>query len=225
MKIAALFSGGKDSTWAVHKAIEAGHEIVTLVSLLSKNPDSYMFQSVNLKWAPLLAEAMGLPIVLRETQGREEEELADLEAVLRELRPRIEGVSAGALASKYQYNRVRRICERLGLAVFAPAWQRDPEEYWEELLAAGFRIVLTKVACAGLGREWLGREVDGAALAELKALAKKHRFHLGGEGGEFESLVVDCPLYKRRVNITAARTEWHQDWGQYVIEQAALAER
>ena len=225
LQVAVLFSGGKDSTWTVHEVKRMEHEVVTLVSLLSRNPDSYMFQSVNLRWAPLLAEAMALPIVVRETAGRKEEELADLEAVLRELKPRIEAVGAGALASRYQYERVGAICKRLGLAVFAPEWQSDPEGYWEQLLAAKFRVILTKVACAGLGKEWLGREIDRAALAELTALSKKHRFHLGGEGGEFESFVLDCPLYKKRVKVEKARKEWHGDWGQYVIERAELAER
>lgn len=224
-RIAVLFSGGKDSTWTVHRAKEEWYNVVALVSLVSKNADSYMFQSVNLRWAPLLAEALGIRIVVKETAGRKEEELGDLEAALRELKPRIDCVGAGALASKYQYERVAAICKKLQLAVFAPAWQMDPERYWEQLLAAGFRVVLTKVACAGLGREWLGREIDREALEELKALSKKHRFHLGGEGGEFESIVLDSPVHQKRVRVEEARAEWHGDWGQWVIERAVLEKK
>lgn len=218
MKLAALFSGGKDSTWAIYAAQQAGHEIVTLLSLVSRNPHSYMFQRVNLELAPLLAKAMQLPIIMRETAGEKEAELMDLESALREIAPRVDGVSAGALASNYQYDRVAAICKKLGLEVWAPAWQREPEQYWRDLLAAGFRIIITKVACDGLDRSWLGREVTPAVFEELLRLSKKHRFHLGGEGGEFESLVLDCPMYRKRVRIESARTEWQGDSGQYLID-------
>lgn len=225
MKRAGLFSGGKDSTWAVWKAVQAGDELVTLVSFISENPDSYMFHHVNIRLTELLAETMQVPLILVPTQGKKEAELADIEDVLNDLGPGIEGVTAGALASEYQKSRVEAICDRLGLDVLAPAWQQDPREYWEELLKAGFRVIITKVACDGLGKEWLGREVTREALEELTALAERHRFHLAFEGGEAETLVIDCPLFKKRVEIDDAQVQWNGETGSYLITSAKLVDK
>ncbi|MBI4020819.1 MAG: diphthine--ammonia ligase [Candidatus Aenigmarchaeota archaeon] len=223
MKLASLYSGGKDSTYAVWKAVQAGHTITTLVSFLPENPDSYMFHHPNVRWTSLQAEAMGLPILQLPTHGEKEAELADLERALRGLD--IDGVTSGALASQYQKSRVDAICGKLGLASLSPAWHADVEAYWREMLAAGFRIIVTKVACDGLGKAWLGREVTGSAFAELQALAKTYRFHLGFEGGEAETFVLDCPLFSRPVQVTEARTAWDGETGTYRIVRAALARR
>ncbi|MBI4181560.1 MAG: TIGR00289 family protein [Candidatus Aenigmarchaeota archaeon] len=220
MQLAALYSGGKDSTYAVWRALQEGHE-VQLLAFVPENQDSYMFHHPNISWTRLQAEAMGLPLQLVATKGEKEGELADLEEALRDLGVR--GVAAGALASTYQKSRVERICGRLGLQVFAPAWGRDPLGYWQELLAAGFRVMITKVACDGLGKDWLGRVVDRAALEELAKLAQRYRFHLAFEGGEAESFVLDCPLFRQQVEVRAGQVRWDGETGVYEIVRAELA--
>ena len=126
MKIAALFSGGKDSTLTVYKAIQEGHEVKFLIALGSENPDSYMFQHLNLGLTKLQSEALGIPLITKETKGVKEEELKDLEEAIDSVKDQVNCVSAGALASKYQYDRVANICKKLGFKTYTPLLQIDP---------------------------------------------------------------------------------------------------
>jgi diphthine-ammonia ligase len=223
MRLAALFSGAKDSTFAVYRAMQAGHIIETLVSIVSVNPESYMFHHPNVEWTGMQAGAMGIPIIKRKTAGEKERELGDLKAVLRELVSRIEGVVSGALASQYQKSRIDGICRELGLESLAPLWGAEPEEHWKEILGSGFEVIMTAVACEGLGREWLGRRIDGGVLAKLKGLSKKHGFNLAGEGGEFETFVLDGPIFRKGLRILEADTEWDGDSGYYLIRKLETA--
>lgn len=218
MKLAGLFSGGKDSTFAVWKAIQEGHEIVSLVAFVSENPDSYMFHHPNIQLTRLQARSMELPIIMVPTKGEKEKELKDIENVLKRLKPKIEGVTAGALASQYQKTRIETICKKLGLEVFSPAWHQEVEGYWNQLLEEGFRIIITKVACEGLGKEWLGREIDRKRFEELKQLSNKFHFHLGFEGGEAETFVIDCPLFRKRIEFKKTETIWDKETGSGFLE-------
>ena len=109
----------------------------------------------------------------------------------------------------------------------SPFWKHHPGSLWDVLLKLGFRVVMTGVSCEGLGKEWLGREMDKEAIRELKALAKKYRFHSAGEGGEFETLVVDCPLFKKRLKILEAETTWDRKTqsGMYLVKKAELVNK
>jgi len=81
------------------------------------------------------------------------------------------------------------------------------------------------VACEGLGREWLGRVIDSRALKELEKLSNKHRFHLAGEGGEFESLVLDAPFFRKRLVVKKAKSKWQGDSGYYWVKEAGLVDK
>jgi diphthine-ammonia ligase len=225
MKVAALFSGGKDSSLAVQRVLEKGHEVVGLVSIIPRNPESYMFHYPNIRLTELQADAAGIPLVSRDSDGVKEEELADLEEALGGLSGDVEGVVVGAIASEYQRDRVAGVCRKLGLSMEAPLWGEDPEQLWLELLAKGFEIMIVGVACDGLGKEWLGRVIDEKALQELEVLSRKHNFHIAGEGGEFETLVLDAPFFRKRLAVKDARTSWKGDSGLYIINRAALEDK
>jgi diphthine-ammonia ligase len=222
MRIAALFSGAKDSTFAVYKVMQTGHEVRYLISIVSENPESYMFHHPNVEWTKMQAGAMGIPIVMKKTAGEKEKELEDLEAVLQEIKPDIEGIVSGALASRYQKSRIDNICRELGLESLAPLWGADPERHWNEILGTGFEVIITAVACEGLGREWLGRRINREALLELKNLSEKHGFNLAGEGGEFETLVLDGPIFNKKLRIIEADKVWKEDSGSYLIKKLDL---
>ena len=119
MRLGVLFSGGKDSTLALHYAAEK-EEVTCLITLLSKNKESFMFHTPNIEVSSLQAEALGLPQVTKITEGKKEEELFDLEDAIAQARKKfqIEGVVTGAIESVYQAERVQRICHRLGALVF-----------------------------------------------------------------------------------------------------------
>ncbi len=224
MKLVALFSGGKDSCFAVYRAVKEGHTVQYLVSIISENPESYMFHYPNIEFVKYQAESMGIRLITRKTQGRKEEELHDLLDVLKELKG-IDGVVVGGLASEYQRSRIKRICDSLGLKTYIPYWNIDPEKYWEDILNAGFKVMIVSVACEGLDKSWLGRVIDKAGLEELKKLGKKYNFHLGFEGGEAETFVIDCPLFRKRIEILDAETRWSGDSGVYLFKRVRLVDK
>lgn len=225
MKLAALFSGGKDSTLALFKAFQAGHEIVSLLTMNPQNLDSFMFHSLNIELAELQAIAMQVPLIIAETKGEKEKELSDLKQVLFELRKqeKIQGVVAGSIASNYQHSRIKKICKELKLKVFAPLWQEDQQKLLEELLHEKFQVMITGVYAAGLNEQWIGRELTAESIEELMALSKKFGFLPVGEGGEFESLVIDCPLFKKKIKILEAEKFWNGIRGELRIKKAELA--
>jgi ABC transporter with metal-binding/Fe-S-binding domain ATP-binding protein len=219
MRLASLFSGGKDSTYASHLASREG-DLVTLVTVKPRREDSWMFHTVNLHLVPLLAEAHGLGLVTVESSGEKEKELEDLKQALGALD--IDGVVTGAIASSYQKKRVDAICGELGLDHVSPLWGRFSPELLDEVIEVGMEVVVTAVAAMGLDERWLGRVLDGDAAGELKELSLRHGFDVCGEGGEMETLVVDAPWFGKRLEIMEARKEWDGVRGSYVVEEARL---
>jgi len=227
MRLAALFSGGKDSTYAVYDSLKKGHGVACLVSLIPKSPESYMFHYPNAEYTKLQAESMGIPIIIRRTAGEKEKELDDMEAALADAKEKfnISGIVAGALASRYQKERVEMVAKKLNLELLAPQWNIEPEKYWDMLLDEDFNVMIIGVACEGLDKSWLGRTMNRQSLEELKLLAKKYRFHLAFEGGEAETFVTDCPIFKKRLEIQEARKEWSSDSGFYFFKNVKLVDK
>jgi ABC transporter with metal-binding/Fe-S-binding domain ATP-binding protein len=223
--VAVLFTGGKDSTFAIYKAMNMGMNVKFLVVLAPKNKDSFMFHYPNIELTKLHAEAMGLEIVMKETEGLEEKEVEDLKEVLSSLKSQIDGVVSGALESRYQRVRIDIICRELGLESISPHWYRGTKGYLEEIIFSGFDIIITAVAADGFDPTWLGRSLDIEALKDLEKLHEKHGVHLGGEGGEYETFVVDGPIFKKRIKILQAHKEWDGARGFYIIDKAELVEK
>jgi ABC transporter with metal-binding/Fe-S-binding domain ATP-binding protein len=223
MRLGVLFSGGKDSAFAAWRAMEK-EEVACLITVHPSNPESYLFHTPNLHLTGLQAEAAVLPLVSAASAGREEEEVADLSRAISLAVDEhgIGGVVTGAIRSVYQATRVQRVCHSLGLWCFNPLWQRDEEGYLEEVLSSGFRFLVSGVSAAPLGESWLGREVDPAALSELGALARMFRMNPAGEGGEYETLVLDAPFFRKRIEVTRGIPEFHGDRGIFRIEDARL---
>ncbi len=228
MKVAVLYTGGKDSVFAMQRAMQQGREIACLVTLNSDNPSSYMFHTTNIDLVKTLqSKALGIPIIMKKTKGIKEEELKDLKAALQLAmkKYKIEGVVSGAAASEYQRYRVETVCADLGLRSLAPLWHLNPETYISEFLKEGFEAIFSSVSSEGLGKEWLGKKLDLQALEDLKKLHAKFGVHIGGEGGEFETFVVDGPIFKKRIDIQEADLIWSEDRGIYAIKKARLVKK
>jgi ABC transporter with metal-binding/Fe-S-binding domain ATP-binding protein len=227
MKLAALFSGGKDSTLSVYMAIKQGHEVAYLITMVPENPESYMFHYPNIKFTKLQADAIEIPLIFKKTKGEKEKELGDLENVLNSIKSDIDGVVAGAIASRYQYERVKKLCEDVKLKVLAPLWGIRPETMWNELLTNNFHVIIASVSAEGLGKEWLGKKIDWHTLEQLKILSKKFSFHLGFEGGEAETFVTNCPIFKKKIKIKESKIIWDSksETGYFIIKKAALEDK
>jgi arCOG00187 universal archaeal metal-binding-domain/4Fe-4S-binding-domain containing ABC transporter, ATP-binding protein len=226
MNAAVLFSGGKDSTMAAYSAIKEGHEVKYLVSVFSDNPASYMFHVANIHITELSAQAMGIPLIKKVTKGIKEEELEDLKNILIELKDKgIEAIYSGALFSVYQKSRIDALCEELGLKSCAPLWHRDPTEYLEEIIELGFEVIITSVAAEGLDESWLGRKIDKDSLDGIVKLNEKYKIHIGFEGGEAETLVLDGPLFNKRIKVLESENIWEGDSGYFLIKEAELVDK
>ncbi len=225
LKLGVLFSSGKDSTAAAYIMKQQNYELTCLITLKSKNPDSYMFQTAGTEMVQLQAQAMELPIIIQETTGEKELELIDLEKALKTAKEQfqINGIVSGALFSTYQRDRIEHICDKLGLKIFSPLWHKQPDAHMEELLHAGFEIIFTVVAADGLDKTWLNRKINKADVEKLKLIRQKTYLNIAGEGGEFESVVLDCPLFKRKIIIDEIEVcEQHKHTATLIIKRAHL---
>ncbi len=223
MRVASLFSGGKDSTYATYVAMQRGWEVASLLTVRPADPESMMFHVPNLALTTLQAEAMGLPRIEEGASPGEEGELDALRRAFR--RADADGIVVGAIASDYQHSRVNRVAAELGLRVFAPLWRQDPERLVREYLAAGLRIVFSSVAADGFDASWLGRPWDEAAVEDLLTLHRTHGVHPCGEGGEFETLVLDAPFFRKSIEVLEAAPTWDGHAGTWRVVRAQLAEK
>lgn len=223
MRVAALVSGGKDSVLALWCAQNHGWDVTHVVTVRPRAEDSYMFHAPNTALGPLIAQAVGAAHVEVESAGEKERELADLEAALASLP--IDGFVSGALASEYQRTRLEGIGHRLRLCSFTPLWHKRPEEVLRTVAGPGWDVRFAAVAAEGLGEEWLGARLTPARVERLLALRDRYGLHPAGEGGEFETLVLDAPCYARPIEVVRARAEWRRDHGAWRVEEARLGTR
>ncbi len=203
MRCGVLFSGGKDSVYAGFLAKKQGYELSCLISVFSENKDSYMFHTPSIEKVKSQAKVMEIPLLIKKTKGKKEEELIDLENVIKQAKTKykIEAIITGAIKSVYQASRIQKICNKLDLECFNPLWQKNEEEYLKELIKNNFKIIITGVAAYPLDKSWLGKEINKKYLKDVKSLYKKYKIHMAGEGGEFETFVLDCPLFKRPLKL------------------------
>lgn len=203
MKLGVLFSGGKDSHLAAWIAKKEGHELTCLITLESKNKESYMFHTPSISSTKVQAEAMGIPLLKVLTRGEKEEELNDLTKAIKKAKSdyAIKGIVTGAVESVYQSSRIQKICLELGLICFNPLWQRNPEELLKELIEEGFEAIVVGVFAYPLEKNFLGKKIDEVFILEMKRLNKKYGIHIAGEGGEYESFVLFGPLYRKRLEV------------------------
>ena len=220
MRLAGLLSGGKDSVYAARLTQLEGHTLSYLVSLRSKNPDSYMFHTVNIDLARLQAEAWNIEHREAVTEGEKEEELTDLKKALSELD--IDGIITGAIASNYQRERIDKIADALGLKHLSPIWGRNREELLSEMMDSGMEIIFSAVAAHGLDKTWLGETLDQERVKRLKNLSEKFGVDMCGEGGEYESLVIDAPWFSKRIEIIDTEKTWDGVSGRNNIRKAKL---
>ena len=224
LRVAVSFSGGKDSTYATWVSMHQSWD-VSLVTVKPCSADSLMFHHPNVEWTHLQAQSIGL--FHESVEMTSTDEMTDLQQALAKMKSTREifGLVTGAVASDYQKTRFDNMCDAVGLKSYAPLWHKNPKLLVDDLKKSGFRIILTAVAAKGLDESWLGRELTEEEWSKLERLSKVHGIHLTGEGGEYESFVLDAPHFSKTIEIEKSRNEWHGDSGRMVIEKASLREK
>lgn len=203
-----------------------GHQVVCLITMHPLADDSPLFHYPNSWVAKYTADALQVPLLEFPVDGKSKEvEMKLLEGAILQARSRhnIEGIVYGGISSKYQMLAFEEICTRHGLSAIAPIWNYEPLKYMNELVEHHFHVIIVGVSAMGLGKEWLGREIDKDSLLELAFLSKKYGFNLTFEGGEAETLVTDCPLFSKKLLIKRAKTHWDGQRGIFEILEVALA--
>lgn len=221
MNVVALLSGGKDSLFNMYLATKEGHNIVAIANL--KPPDghndeldSYMYQTVGHQAIESIAKVLDLPLFRADITGTtkntdleyseqnndDKDEVEQLYCLLKKIKElhkiHFDAVSVGAIASSYQKSRVENICKRLNLTMLAYLWDRDQKELLQSMIDCDFNAILIKVACLGLTKQHVGQSIK-SMQEHLKKLHQDYGTNLCGEGGEYETLVLDCPLYKKKL--------------------------
>ncbi len=208
MRLAILYSGGKDSNIALYKSYK-DHDIACLVTLVPEYEDSMLFHYPNASYTRIQADSLGLPIIQRVIKKGYDEHLMLKDLLLYAVdRYGIEGFVSGAISSMYQHSRFDDIAEVLGLRHLAPCWGEDQYEHMNELIENRVKAMITSVSADGLDEHMLGKVIDSAMLARLHELSKRYGFNIAFEGGEAETFVVDMPLFNYSIKVRDYVKHW-----------------
>jgi ABC transporter with metal-binding/Fe-S-binding domain ATP-binding protein len=225
MKLASLFSGGKDSTYAIYLAQKQGHEIKCLLSVFPKSDESHLLHHPNMQWTKLQSESMKIPqLTITSNSDQTDDELYLIENLLQSAKDQfqIDGLVHGGIKSKFQKEKFESICSKLDLSVIAPLWNSEPESYMNELVDSKFDFIMTTVSSDGLDDSWLGKHISKSEILSLKHLSEKFGFNLNFEGGEAETFVINCPLFATSIKINQYEKQWDGYRGRFEIVDAEL---
>ncbi len=220
MRVAVLATAGKDSTLALYQVLKENYEVQFLVSMIPQRRDSWMFHYPNIHLVDDFAEAVGLPLVKAETSGIKEREVEDLKDLIGKLD--VEGIVSGAVASNYQKTRIENVCRQLRLQSIMPLWHKDEMDILKRILELKFRAIIVGVSAHGFSEKWLGREINEETVDDLVKLNRKYGVSLVGEGGEYETLVLDAPFFKKKMEIVEADKLWENESGYLLIKEVRL---
>jgi ABC transporter with metal-binding/Fe-S-binding domain ATP-binding protein len=225
MKLASLFSGGKDSTYAIYMVQKQGHDIACLLSVFPNSDESHLLHHPNMAWTKLQSESMNIPhLLISSDSDNTDEELSKLEILLQKAKEQfdIEGVVHGGIKSNFQKDKFETLCSKLNLIVVAPLWGIESQQYMNDLLDSKFEFIMTVISSDGLDDSWLGKLISKSDIDILKRLSQKFGFNLNFEGGEAETFVINCPLFKNSIKINKFEKIWDGYRGRFEIVDAGL---
>jgi len=225
MRLAALFSGGKDSTYAIHLAEKLGYEVSILLTVEPASDESYYFHYPNIWVTRLQAEAMEKNLLTAPAGASKDEELQALITLIDQVSGEIDGILSGVVKSGLQYRLFKKICEERGLKLVTPLWNQDPFKLLRQMIGEGFKIMIVGVAAEGLGKELLGKTLDDKLMEFLEERSKRYGISPVGEGGEFETLVLDAPIFKKRIEVLDYEIHWSGYDGFIKIKDAKLVKK
>jgi diphthine-ammonia ligase len=196
-KVFASWSGGKDSCLAVYRAIHSGMDVRCLANMVTEDGQRSWSHGIRAAVIKKQAEALGIPIVQQPTAGNTYE-AAFIDMLNNFQRERIEGGVFGDIDFMPHREWNEKVCRQAGIALHLPLWNEDQKKLCEEFIEAGFKAVVITVKTELFGKETLGRVVDKKFLDFLAGLKGVTPC---GEAGEYHTLVVDGPIFEKRLEI------------------------
>lgn len=228
MRVACLFSGGKDSTYSLYLAKQSGVSVDCLLTLIPNSEESYLFHSPNIWATQLQAKALQIPIITKNINSISiDDECNKLDELISQANSdyKIEGIVHGGIRSNFQKNKFNKICEKYNLKLLSPLWQIDEYDYMNQLLKNSFVIQIISVSSMGLDASFLGIILNYSTLEDLYRRSKKYGFNLSFEGGEAETIVLDCPIFKKRLEILTSKIHWDGQRGIVEISDISLLDK
>jgi ABC transporter with metal-binding/Fe-S-binding domain ATP-binding protein len=225
MKLASLFSGGKDSMYAIYLAQKQGHQVTCLLSVFPKSEESHLLHHPNLQWTKLQSTSMNIPqLTAYSISDETTDELSTLESLLENAKKQfhIKGLVHGGIKSKFQKEKFETLCSKLDLIAIAPLWNAESEQYMYDLINSNFLFIMITVSSDGLNENWLGKSLLKSDINILKKLSDKFEFNLNFEGGEAETFVINCPLFSNPIKINQGKKIWDGYRGRFEIVDAEL---
>jgi diphthine-ammonia ligase len=229
MKLAALCSGGKDSVFSIYKAIQYGHTVECVITIHPNVEDSMLFHYPNNKISKSIADALDMPFMgvdCADSSSKYAETQVLEQAITKVIAAyNVEGVVHGAISSTFQNEIFRKVCAKHGLWSIAPLWSIHPYNYLQTLIDNNFHVKIVSVSAMGLDFSWLGKDLDRELIEKLRLVSNKYGINMSFEGGEAETLTVDCPIFKKRLSIKKSVVKWDGQRGIFEILEHALVPR
>ena len=227
MKVGILFSGGKDSTFAIDYAKEQGYDIEYLLSVKPTRTDCFLFHFATVEHTPKLAESLGIKHILTTCSVADPEQEAKIVHDIVVKQPKVDAILLGGTGlQETQLGSVRKVLAPYGIKVYATHTGKPHDQVMLEMLNKGYRFMITQVASDGLGQDFLGHELTKKNINEFFERSKKYGFHSGGEGGYFDTLALDGPIFKFAIDIQQSHKVMEDQFsGHLVADKVALVEK
>lgn len=201
MSYIVSWSGGKDSCFACYQAIKNGYDISHLVNFVSKEHKRVSFHGTEAKLIELQAEAIGIPLLQKDTTLNEYEE--DFKKAVKTLIPKgVEGIVFGDIYLQEHKDWTERFCTELGIKSIEPLWGQQQEEILQGFIDAGFEATVVSAKSDLFGEKFIGKTVNKDFLKYLK----ESNIDVCGENGEYHTFVVNGPLFKKKIKIIKSKT-------------------
>jgi diphthine-ammonia ligase len=200
VKVFCSWSGGKESCLACHKAIQEGHEVASLLTMVTTTGDYTRSHRLSRDLLIAQSQAVGIPLYQRRASWNiyEREFIRALTSFKRE---GIEGGVFGAFYLSEDRAWVERVCSEAGIVPLLPLWGMGGEDLLRTFIEAGFEAIVVAVRNDIMNEHWLGTTIDAAFMEHME----KGGVDVCGENGEYHTLAVDGPIFSRRIEIGETR--------------------
>jgi diphthine-ammonia ligase len=207
MKISCSWSGGKDSCYALMQALKAGHKALALVNMMNENGKISRSHGLPLSILQQQAAAMQLPVIAIPTTWEDYEK--NFIQVLNKVKSTytIEAMVFGDIDLQAHRDWEEMVCNKSGLQAILPIWQQDRKVLVHQMIDAGIETMI--VSCnTTMGERFLGKLLSKELVNELEAVG----VDVCGENGEFHTLVLNCPLFAKGIELPSYTTVLHNDY-------------